>query len=270
MNATPGWQAELNLGFSCRAERTVLARRHHRGPLVVQRPLDGGDGVCQVCLLHPPAGVVGGDRLDITVTADEDSRVLVTTPAAGKFYRSDGPWAGQSVHLHVDRGASLEWLPQETIFYQGARVHSRVQVHLHPTARFIGWETAVLGRPAAGEGFAHGEVILDWRMYQAGQPLLLERQQLDATSLEALWGLGGLPMTASLWAYPATPRYLQQIQTLLEEDPDTGVTLLDQLLVVRSRGRCITTLHRRLRTIWAELRPAILNLEPRSPRIWNT
>ncbi|MGI9213392.1 MAG: urease accessory protein UreD [Methylococcaceae bacterium] len=270
MNTPPGWKAELNLGFSVQEGRTILARRHHRGPLTVQKPLYAGDGVCQVCVLHPPAGVVGGDQLELTFTADPKAQVLVTTPAASQFYRSDSAWARQSVQLNIGQDASLEWLPQETIFFQGAKVRSTVQVNLHEAARFIGWEFSVLGRPAAGEGFDHGQVILDWRMYLADQPMLLERLNGDNASLHALSGWGGRPMAASLWAYPATPSLLERIQTLSAHDPDTGVSLLGQLLVVRSRANSMSHLHRLLRAIWACLRPEVIGSEPLPPRIWNT
>lgn len=172
--------------------------------------------------------------------------------------------------MTLARDASLEWLPQETLFYQGARVRSRIRVNLHEEARFIGWEFSVLGRPAAGEGFSHGEVMLDWQMYQAAQPLLLERQRLDGAALAAVWGLGGQPMTATLWAYPATSRELERLQALIADDPDTGVTLLNRLLVLRSRNRCIMRLQQRLRQAWAELRPDIIGCKPHPPRIWNT
>jgi urease accessory protein len=270
MNTPSGWQAELRLGFTREPDRTVLAHRYHRGPLTVQRPFQTGEGVCEVCLLHPPAGVVGGDELLIGVTAAENSRVLVTTPAATKFYRSEGATASQAVDLHVARGACLEWLPQESIFYQGTRVRCRVRVDLHEEARFIGWEACVLGRPAAGEGFAEGQVWLDWQMDTGTRPLLRERQSLDRESLDAIWGLGGQPMTACLWAYPATSRILERLQALTADDPDTGVTVLDKLLVVRSRDRCMMRLQKRLRTLWAELRPDIIGCKPQPPRIWNT
>jgi urease accessory protein len=117
--SAPGWLAELDLGFAPRGSRTVLARRRHRGPLAVQRPFHPEGDVCHVYLLHPPGGVVAGDRLAIRVAADPGAEALLTTPAAGKFYRSEGPVARQTVALEIGEGASLEWLPQETILYPG-------------------------------------------------------------------------------------------------------------------------------------------------------
>ena len=94
-----GWCAELELCFARSESRTVLATRRHRGPLRIQRafyPEPGG--VCHAYLLHPPGGVVAGDRLAINVELDEGAQVLLTTPAAGKFYRSAGRTARRSKH----------------------------------------------------------------------------------------------------------------------------------------------------------------------------
>ena len=88
-----GWHARLSLGFRHDGIATRLVRRSTLGPLQVQRPFYPGGGVCHVYLLHPPGGIVGGDRLEIDIEADVETRVLLTTPAAGKFYRSAGPRA---------------------------------------------------------------------------------------------------------------------------------------------------------------------------------
>ena len=265
-----GWLAELDLGFAPRMGRTVLARRRHRGPLKVQRPFHPEGEVCHVYLLHPPGGVVAGDQLAIRIAADPGARALITTPAAGKFYRSDGPLARQSVALEIGEGAALEWLPQETIVYEGARVASELSVDLREGARFLGWEILSLGRPAAGEGFASGEAGLDWRIRLGGQPLYLERLLLDSRAFRANWGLRGQAACGTLFAYPASSDSLDAVRELIGDAADRGVTLIDGLLVCRGLDPRADMLRQFFQRVWEALRPEVVGLSACPPRIWAT
>ena len=265
-----GWQAELELGFVRSGDRTVLSRRRHRGPLTVQRPFHPEGEVCHVYLLHPPGGVVAGDQLSIRVQADAESHALLTTPAAGKFYRSDGPTARQSVALEIGENAALEWLPQETILYEGAKLVSGVRVDLAAGARFIGWEILALGRPAAGEGFGYGEASLAWRIYRASQPLYLERLRLDAAAFAALWGLRGQAACGTLFASPASARSLEAVRALIGEEPGRGVTLIEDVLICRAAETRADLLRGFFQRVWEAVRPEVIGREVCSPRIWAT
>ena len=170
-----GWRAELSLQFAERAGRTALVRRAHRGPLIVQSPFYPEGPVCHVYVLHPPGGVADGDHLSLEVGAVSDTQSLLTTPAAGKFYRCPDASAVQTVELDVARGASLEWLPQENIFFAGARVSLALKVALEDTARFIGWDINCLGRPSCNEAFDTGRVTNILELRRARLPALLER-----------------------------------------------------------------------------------------------
>jgi len=129
--ATTGWKAELALGFERRGAKSVLAARRHDGPLALQKPLyPEGEGVCHAIVLHPPGGIAGGDELEIAARVGEGAHALLTTPGAGKWYRSAGAWARQSLGFEVARGACLEWLPQETIVFDGALAGMRSEVRL--------------------------------------------------------------------------------------------------------------------------------------------
>jgi urease accessory protein len=265
-----GWEAELKLGFESRGDRTVLAERRHRGPLAVQRPFYPEGEVCHVYLLHPPGGVVGGDRLDIRATAGKESRALITTPAAGKFYRSEDMPARQTVHLTVDQSAALEWLPQESIFYRGASVVSEVNVDLAETARFIGWESFCLGRPASGETFDRGRAAFRWSVRVSGRPLLIERFEVDEEVLNANWGLQGQPIAASLFAYPALPKNLESVRAIAGDRAGFGATLIDGLLVCRALDSQIEPLRRLLVELWRAVRPDVIGRKACLPRIWAT
>ncbi|MBD9355503.1 urease accessory protein UreD [Methylomonas albis] len=269
MDAT-AWEAELTLGFSQRGDKTALVKRQHRGPLTVQRPFYPEAEICHVYLLHPPGGVVAGDRLTINASAEAAAQALITTPAAGKFYRSGGGEAQQAVNLKVAEHASLEWLPQETIVYQGARLDSSMTIDLAEHGRFIGWEILALGRPAAGEGFDNGSANLNWRISRAGRLLYLERLRLDAAAFQARWGLFGHSACGTLFAYPATALHLAAVQALIGEEPNRGVTLIEGLLICRALDRRADLLKGFFERVWGLVRGEVVGKEVCLPRIWAT
>jgi len=268
--STSAWEAELTLGFARRGDKTALVRREHKGPLTVQRPFYPEGGLCHVYLLHPPGGVVAGDRLQIAATAEEGARALITTPAAGKFYRSGGDQARQSVHLAIAENASLEWLPQETIVYDGARVQSDMHIELAEQAGFIGWEMLTLGRPASGEGFDSGTATLNWRISRAGRLFYLERLQLDAQAFHARWGLYGHSTCGTLFACQTTPQHLEAVQNLIGEQPDKGVTQIEDLLICRALDQRADKLRQFFEMVWSLLREDIIGQKACAPRIWAT
>jgi urease accessory protein len=184
-----GWQARIELGFARRADRTVLAHKRQLGPLAVQRPFYPEGGPCHTYLLHPPGGIVGGDSLEIEALVGVGAHALVTTPGASKLYRSVGASAHQTQCLRVAGGGTLEWLPQETIFFPGAKARMCTRVDLEPNARFIGWELYSLGRPAVGERFASGRADLSFRLSRL--PLdRLEKKTSCCCSPPACWPSG--------------------------------------------------------------------------------
>src|SRR3979490_1378596 len=147
----PSWKAELRLEFERREGRTGLAKRRPAGPLVQQRPLyPEGDAVCHAIIVHPPAGIAGGDELELSARAAEGAHALLTTPGAGKWYRSGGARARQRLEFDAREGARIEWLPQETIVYDGALADIRTEVRLAGGARFLRWGVAGFGGEGGG------------------------------------------------------------------------------------------------------------------------
>ena len=280
------WRARLDLAFreieapgvggaTEAGRKTVLARREHAGPILVQRPFHPGDGACHVYLLHPPGGVARGDRIDVRVRAGPGARALLTTPAATKVYRS----AERSVltqRLEVSAGASLEWLPQETILYGGSRVTVRTEVRLARAARFASWEIVALGRPASGDGYASGEARFGTDISVGGEPSLIERQRWrrgvgsEDPVLRAAWGLAGRRVLAAFHAYPADDDVLDRARTLLPQNRMCAATLIDGLLVVRALADDASAARSRLVEVWSALRPLVTGLPPHPPRIWAT
>jgi urease accessory protein len=270
IKAESGWQAVLNLRFANSTEKTLLTHREHKGPLTVQRPFYPEGNVCHVYMLHPPGGIVGGDNLKISVMAEANSHALLTTPAAGKYYRSEDLWANQSVEIEVANDAVVEWLPQETIIYEGAHLKNNMNVTLAENASFIGWELFTLGRPASNEKFDFGAVDLNWRIVCNNKPLLIERLRLDSNAFASRWGLQGLAACGTLFAKSAGRETLSAVQDFIGEAPNRGVTLIDDILVCRGLDCRVDLLRAFFEQVYSLVRPQIANRKVCFPRIWLT
>lgn len=279
-----GWKATLDLSFIKDGARTALAERRHSGPLRVQRPFyPEQSGVCHVYLLHPPGGVVAGDQLRIEARVESGAHALLTTPAANKLYRSPQPQlqATQLQRLCVSAGARLEWLPQETIAFRGARAELRTRVELSGDARFVGWDIMCLGRPAADERFDLGVLRPQLELLRDGRLLYVERGLYEAGSplMDAAWGLGGQSVFGSLWCVaPDASQQLERVRERLESLPSaahSGMPRLaasawDDCLQVRYLGSSAEEARIGFAAAWTELRPQIMGLEAVAPRIWRT
>ena len=303
-----GWRGRLDLGFEARGGRTVLASRAHEGPLMVQSPFYPEGPVCHAYLLHPPGGVVGGDRLHVAGRLHERSHALLTTPAATKVYRSAGGLSRIEQELYVASDATLEWLPQRTLVFSGARAHASTRIHLRGAARFLGWEAVCLGRPAAGECFDRGAMRQDFELWKDGEPLMMERNAFDAASplMRAAWGLDRRRALASLLLYPAGEHLPAAARAVLERfdagaartgpggfnagaartgpggfnagaaraEPGgfnagrAAVTLVDGVLACRIISDDTERVWDLLVALWRTLRPLFLAREAAMPRIW--
>lgn len=270
-----GWAARLELRVERAKDRSLLARRRHSGPLYVQKPLyPEGPELLHLYLLHPPGGVVGGDRLDVAVSAGAGARALLTTPAAQKLYRSGGAVSEQTTSLSVEAGATLEWLPLETIVFDGARARQRTRVELDAAAAIIGWEVTCFGRPASGIRFETGRVALGLELVLGGERLLIERVVVEGGSaaLEEAWGYAGKPVAGTLYAAGAGCAKLVATLRQLPAPPGVtfSVTALGPALIVRVLGDKLEAVRGFLIECWSALRPALLGRPPTPPRIWAT
>ena len=268
-----GWHAHLSLDFQHGGQRSLLKRCRHHGPLRVQRAFyPEPDGACHVYILHPPGGVVGGDRLELDCRLGPDSQALLTTPSAGKFYRSAGRYAEQANMLTVQPGAVLEWLPQETIVFDGAKLATRTRIDLHGDAQVIGWEIICLGRPAAGETFRQGVCRQNLEIRRDGQALLIERNDWQGGSelLHAPWGLNGQPVCGTLFATAQNQVLVAALREKIRAAPPAWftVTKLKELLLCRYLGPSSAEARDLFARAWALLRPCLLHKPACPPRVW--
>ena len=273
---TPSWHAQLELGYGRDGDCTRPTLRRHLGPLRVQKHLYGeGPEVCQHIIVHPPGGIAGGDRLDISASVGEQAWAQLTSPGAAKWYRAAGP-AFQNIQLKVGAGATLEWLPQETIIYSGAQAELSTQIDLEGDGRLCYWDMIALGRPASGERFDQGHFQSRLEIRRDGQPLWHERQRIIGNDglLDSAIGLAGQPVFATLLiSGEIDSDLLERCRSISGHNSDKVRGDLSQLpgLLV---ARCLASeaLHARawLIELWRLLRPELLGREAVPPRIWNT
>jgi urease accessory protein len=277
-----GWAASLQLDFARRAGATHAIRREHRGPLRVQRMLyPEGPDCCHALLLHPPAGIAGGDTLDIAIDVQPRAHALITTPGAAKWYRSAGAWARQDLRLQVADDACLEWLPQEAILFDGARARQRCEIVLAPRASMFGWDIVQLGRIHSGEAWLRGSWQQALSIRRGDRVVWLERASLDAHDAlrTSPLGLAGQPVFATAWA--CGPALAGDIDAALaaargvaaEHGVPHGLTWLTAptgLLLIRALGPDATSVRALLEALWHTLKPWTAGRPAARPRIWNT
>lgn len=274
------WCARIDLDY-LRAPDSgrTLARFRHEGPLRLLRSLyPEGEAICHNVLIHPPGGLVGGDRLDIRIDARTGSHGLITTPGATRYYRSEGEAAVQDTRIAVRAGARLEWLPLETLCYDDCLAENRLHLELEPQAELIGWDVLALGLPDAERPFRRGAVLQHLEL--AG--IWRESGRIeggDACLLDGPVGLAGHRCMATVFFASGTPlaaaareHALDIARAAIEADPlrpSAGATSPDpRLVVVRvlaPRVEPAMRLARRVRGAW---RSGLWQLHGAPPRVW--
>lgn len=280
MSADPiRWPARLTLSAARDGANATRVHARHDGPLRLLKTLyPEGAGVAHAVLVHPPGGLVGGDRLDIHLDVQAGAHLLVTTPAATRFYRSNAGEAAQVVQASVGEGARLEWLPQETLAYPGCIARNEVRLDLAAGASLFASEVLGLGLPAAGQPFDIGRLLQHLEI--SGR--WLDRGWLDAADkalLDGPCGLAGRRVLGTLvyaqgGALADAEALLTQSRVLLGEEARSGVTLLagphGSVLLARVVGDEIETVTLALRRVRALWREQLWALPASDPRIWAT
>jgi urease accessory protein len=244
------WKASLSLLFQKKEHKTLLAEKRSEGPLVVQKALyPDGPERCHAIIVHPPGGIAGGDELLLNARTEKDASALLTTPGAAKWYRSAGAWAKQKLDFTVQ--GSLEWLPRETIVFDGALACLETRIQLGTQASYVGWEVVCLGR------FTRGRVRLDTRITQGERMLFIEKGEIEGGGrlMRSPAGLGGRSVFGTFIATSDKKESVDGIVT----------THLPGLLVGRYLGDSTGEALHAFTRLWKLLRPSAVE-----PRIWST
>ncbi|WP_052710024.1 urease accessory protein UreD [Azospirillum thiophilum] len=262
--------------FDRRHGETRLATLYHHDPLRVLMPTPRRGDLPIAVLATTSGGMVGGDRMDVALSAGPGARALVTTQAAEKVYRSTGADCRIDTVVTVEDGAWLEWLPQEAIVFEGSRLRRLTRLDLSGDGRAIAGEMLVFGRAAFGETVTRGLIRDAWEVARDGRLIWADALHLDDDIGEALAhpaGFGGAAACATLLhAAIDAARHLDAIRALAEplslEGARIGATALDGLLVVRILGGDARAVRRAYAALWSGLRAETAGLPTRLPRLW--
>lgn len=274
------WHARLDVDYR-RQHGTgrTLADFRHQGPLRILKSLyPEGAGVCHNVLIHPPGGLVGGDRLDIRIHLDERAHGMFTTPGATRFYRSLGDVAVQDTRIVAAPGARMEWLPMETLCYDGCIAENRLSMQLGEDAQALGWDVVALGLPQSRLPFLHGRLTQHTELTD----IWLDRGCVDAGDsvlMDGPLGLAGHRCMASLWLASGTPfsplqreQALDAARSLIDSSPlrfSTGATSPHpQIVLVRTLAPLVEPAMQLLRDIRNAWRSECWKQPVHAPRIW--
>ncbi|WP_440876787.1 urease accessory protein UreD [Thalassotalea sp. PLHSN55] len=284
------WLASLSLVFSHSNFGTALAATKRQGPLSVQKAFyPEGRDCAHIYLLHPPAGIVSGDQLRISLELQKNAHVLVTTPGANRFYRArEDQSIGESKQLQITtfslaQHAICENFPQETIVYEGADAVNTVDIHLSSSSVYFGWDISCLGLPSSNQPFKHGSYTQLNRLYCDNKLIYHDRiaispnNQLMAHSA----GLAGRSVFATFLVY--APKQLalaserqqlvEHLREIIEQqhaENKVSITDIKGLLVIRYLGEQANEAKHLFIRLWQHLRPQLISNSAVEPRVWHT
>jgi urease accessory protein len=271
------WHGNLELVYTHRQNATRITHSLSQAPLKIQRPFyPEGKEICHSIILHTAGGIVGSDLLDQKIHLQANANATITTAAAGKIYRSNGNVARQKIDISLDPQATLEWLPQETIVFSGAKYQQDLRIELASTAHFLAWDITRFGRTAKGERFIDGEWRSNTEIWRDSKPLWIDRQFLQGSEINcnSLNALAGCAIVASLIyiGQPVNKDIITQARFLWSDKGyagEAGVTqTLGDGLLCRYRGNSTSNVRHWFTDVWDLLRSQLLNRSTIKPRVW--
>lgn len=213
---------------------------------------------------------MGGDKLSIDVSTEKNAAGLVTTPGATKFYRSNGLRSTLEQRLEV-HGGSLEWFPQENIFFNGCVADLSTTVDIRHDAALAMWDIQCFGRPAGDEKFAQGWACNKLNVLVDGLPVFMDRLRITgAHDLSKRTGQRGCSVAGTLLLNNMTIEAIDIVRKSLNASPEFCITLVDSLVVVRYIGNSAQQAKTGFISVWAQLRYMLNQRSPCIPRIWAT
>ncbi|MFN3226942.1 MAG: urease accessory protein UreD [Hyphomicrobiales bacterium] len=181
--------------------RTRIDRLYQEGAARIRVPDHPGRSDLEAVIINTAGGVTGGDDLAWEAGAGADTHLTVTTQACEKVYKADQDTANVNVRLDVAAGAALNWLPQETILFDKARLARTISADMAEHSTLLLVEPVIFGRRAMKESVQSGLWHDTWRIHHKGALIHAENVRLSgdiAQTLDSMAGLGGHTALATL------------------------------------------------------------------------
>jgi len=260
--------------FADTAGVTRLEHLYHRAPLRVLFPAPQPGDVPLAALVTTSGGLVGGDRLRVDATVRPGAAAMVAGQAAEKVYRSAGADVRVAVTLTAEEGAWLEWLPQETILFDGARLRRQTTVDIAPGGRILAGEMLVFGRTARGERLKTGLVHDAWEVSKSGRRVWSDAFRLEGDlerPLDHPAGLDGATAyaTAVYVGDDAADRLAAARGFLKGAGVRAAATCVAGVLIVRWLGDSGAAVRLAFGLFWCGFRGIVAGLPPSLPRLWH-
>ena len=264
-----------HVAFAVREGATRLVALDQASPLRVLFPRVDAQDPPLAALAVVSGGIVGGDRLDFSVSVSAGGKAVAAGQAAEKVYRSAGPDSGVDISLEVGAGGWLEWLPQETILFDGSRLVRRTRIEVEGTGRVLAGEMLVFGRVARGETLRRGRLSERFEVRRGGRLAWADSLRLAgdiSARLASPAGFGGARVFATaLYVGPDGPRFLEPARALATNARGVraGATCVHGVLVARWLGEDPLGVRRSFERYLSALRRAAGGLPARLPRLWH-
>jgi len=256
------------LAFANRDNRNSIVERYASAPVRILTPSVQG-GIPEAVLANTSGGIAGGDTSHIDILVAQNAQALVTGQAAEKIYRSIDMPASIRTVIKIEDGSTLEYLPQESILFDGAKLNRAVNISLGARSCLLLSEMFVLGRWAMNEDFTRGIFLDRWSIDVAGQPIWREGLRVEGglSSLSSSLGFANARALATIFYAGANAA---EVLGLARDviGPMGGATIVRGMLVVRMLGNEAGMLKQQLSEIISIIRAAALGRPAEVPRVW--
>jgi urease accessory protein len=255
----------IALAVEARAGVTRRSRVAEEGSLRVRCPGQPASEL-EAVIVNTAGGVAGGDRFTLDVDVAPFARLVVTTAAAEKVYRTLEPAATIDVKLAVGAGGALAWLPQETILFDRARLNRSIEIDVAEDAQLLLAEAVVFGRAGMGEALEDCSLFDRWRLRRSGTLIHAEAVRLDgavaAKLAEPAVAEGGIAV-ATVLVVPGDEATSESVRALGEEfRGEVGVSAWNGFAVIRLCAADGAALRHDLVSVLTAIRGTAL------PRLW--